>query len=249
MESNEESLKVISRNEEQGEVPWITRKKSGSPGDSLGDIPWVTEWSLQDVMSHMARNRRLKGNKTRKDCFEFIIIDQVPGQEFNILNKVTGALSLAAGDPPLKKVRESVIRSSLPREEQTPWPESAVFSGVPLALSLSPSDFVYEGRRTRALDVLDRDIGFLSRFQKRTTSLRGRRIVSKILSDMEKAGIISALKTREPSFAHPILLQATDGHEDLYIVSYFRPVIISSYACSMKILNHWNNPQILDAFA
>ncbi|KAI7969109.1 hypothetical protein EIK77_006014 [Talaromyces pinophilus] len=214
--------KVFSRNEEHEEIPWVTRKKSAAIGNNLEDVPWTIEWSFKNITSDMTWIRELKERGMKRDYFEFIIINQAPSQEFRILDEIADALSLVSGDVQLEKTMERIIRSSIPSEEQSRWLEAVNVEGQ-FSLNMNIREIHYEGNRLRAWDILDKDPRFLRSFHDKSLPPRNRRLISKILSEMEKNGIISIMKSSEPAYGHPLLLYSTDGQQDLYIFYNLKP--------------------------
>ncbi|KAJ6128667.1 hypothetical protein N7471_009884 [Penicillium samsonianum] len=217
------AAQIISCNEDQDKVPWITRKRSAIVGECLDDTPWTIEWSLQNIISDLATLRFLKERNLNEDFFQFFVIDRSSGRDFTIFDEVTDALSLLAGDLALNEVVGGFIRSYLPSDQQEQW-LSALIIEDSFSWSINPGNLLYEGNRTRAWDVLDRDPSFLSSVRKMNTTHQDRRFIHQMLSEMENIGIISVLKCFEPSFGHPLVLEGTDGHEDLYFSYYLNPL-------------------------
>lgn len=223
MEGDEwDNNKVYSRNDEHDDIPWITRKRSAAISDDLSNAPWITEMSFKNVMSDMILIATLKERGMRKNYFEFIIIDQVPVREFGILDAVADAISLVSGDVQPKKIMGTIIRSSIPMEEQSKWLE-AVETDEQFSLNMNIGDLHYEGNRVRAWDILDKNPSFLRDFYNRESPTRDRRLIHKILSEMEEKGIISRVKRREPISGRLLLLNGTDGQKDLYISYNLKP--------------------------
>lgn len=214
--------KVFSRNEEHDDVPWNTRKRAAAVGDDIDNAPWTTEWSFDNIMSDMTLIRRIKERGMRRNYFEFIIIDQAPSQEFRILDEIADAISLVGGDIRPEKTMRKIIQSSIPSEEQSNWLDSLIIEEES-SLDVNIGDPHYEGNRLRAWDILDKDPSFLRNFHDKKLPLRDRRLIHKILSEMEKNGIISHIKKSEPISGRLLLLDGTDGQKDLYISYNIKP--------------------------
>ncbi|RAO69203.1 uncharacterized protein BHQ10_005215 [Talaromyces amestolkiae] len=223
MEDDDRSTsKVFARNEQHDDIPWITRTRSAAIGDDLDNAPWTTEWSFKNIMSDITLYANLKERGMRKDYFEFIIIEQAPSQEFRILDDIADAISLISGDIRPEETMRKIIRSSFPTEKQSKLLEAVKMDGK-FPLNMNIGDLHYEGNRLRAWDILDKDPSFLRDFHDRKLVTRDRRLIYKILSEMEKKGIISRMKSNEPRSGRLLLLDGTDGQKDLYISYILKP--------------------------
>ncbi|KAJ5211313.1 hypothetical protein N7491_011133 [Penicillium cf. griseofulvum] len=78
-------------------------------------------------------------------------------------------------------------------------------------------------------------------------SLRDRRLICKILDDMEASGVISQLKEPHKAYSRPTLLDGTDGLEDLYFHYDFGP--IDENALALGPLGTSRAPDSLSRFA
>jgi hypothetical protein len=224
MESNEyDSREIVSRNDESEESPWITRIPSVEVGENLQDASWKIEWSLKDVLSDLGQIRNLKDRNMTRDYYEFILIDRNPGNMFTILDDVADALIQLAGDPPAQEIFNKAIQSSIPVNQQRQWLE-AVTLEVSSAVDLNIPNVHYKGSRVRSWSVLDNDPSFIRGFSKTKKSRSGLRITTKILAEMESHGLITLLETFQPPHTCPLVLQGTDGLEDLYFDYYLGPM-------------------------
>jgi hypothetical protein len=84
-------------------------------------------------------------------------------------------------------------------------------------------------------------------FNKKTLFPRDRRLISKILSEMEKLGIVLIMKSCEPVYGRPLLLDGTDGQKDLYISYNLKPTVDS--AILQPRLSVHRLSEYLDSFA
>ncbi|RAL05329.1 uncharacterized protein BO80DRAFT_421394 [Aspergillus ibericus CBS 121593] len=221
--NNSGSPKLFSRTVEGEENPWVTRTKSVSVGEQLDDVAWNVEWSFQNIYRDLQLIRTLRERHLDKDYTEFIIIDRHPGREFQLLYQVSDALMMLAGDPSPNDVLRDFIRATVPLDKQEKWLEGITIDD-PSSDGLSSDGICYEGNRVRAWDVMEKNADVVRSFTMKRKSIRERRLICKIVQEIEAKGLIIPLEKAGAAHCSPMLLRGTDGHEDIYFNYNFGPI-------------------------
>ncbi|RAK80775.1 uncharacterized protein BO72DRAFT_492762 [Aspergillus fijiensis CBS 313.89] len=238
--------KVVHRTDMLDDNPWVKRSRSADTHARLDQTDWSVEWSLDNirndvrfVQSHLERNMV-------KDYVEILIIDRHPGRMFSLHSLVSDALTMILHDPSEEEIMRSAIRKSIPEAEQTRWIDACSLECASTE-DRHVGDVHYEGARVRAWDVQREQRNLIRGSLEFVPSLRGRRLICKILDQMEASGIISRLTEPHKSYSRPILLHGTDGLEDLYFHYDFGPV--DENALALGPLGTATAPDSLSRFA
>ncbi|PYH97928.1 hypothetical protein BO71DRAFT_279064, partial [Aspergillus ellipticus CBS 707.79] len=206
----------IARTDEIEENPWVQRMRSAPVGHRLQDAVGAVDYSLQDICRKVQFMHFFQESNLGDDFIDIIIIDRQPGREFDILSEVTDALAMLAGDPSPQELLHRTIRTILPPNERAQYIKSHDLPNPPTISTLPLPDIHYEDNRIRSWSLADETTDLIIHQLHRKKSVRERRLIRKILTDMEYRGLITPLTRNQSVHTSPILLKGTDGHEDLY---------------------------------
>ncbi|PYH78597.1 hypothetical protein BO82DRAFT_377056 [Aspergillus uvarum CBS 121591] len=225
---------------------WVKRNRSADTHARLDQTGWSVEWSLENirndvrfVQSHLERNMV-------KDYVEILIIDRHSGRTFSLHSLVSDALTMLLHDPSEEEIMRSAVRKSIPEAEQTRWIDACSSAGASTE-DRDVGDVHYEGARVRAWDVQQEQPNLIRGALELVPSLRGRRLICKILDQMEASGVISRITEPHKTYSRPILLHGTDGLEDLYFHYDFGSV--DENALALGPLGTATAPDSLSQFA
>lgn len=200
------------------ENEWICRTRTACSQDHLADAAWEMKWSVKNILDDLSILQSFRDRMMGKDFYEFVIINRMDRPRFDIVESVTDALMQHSGTSCARDTKVHCIRHILPSGEQDDLIE-AILDGAPSAAAQSAgaprSD--YEGNRVRAWDIQENHPSILgNQTHSFGWSLVEIDVLSRILSSMEAAGVISQATKFETPKAIPKLLTAMDGHLDLY---------------------------------
>lgn len=208
----------IARPDDMG-GDWLTRSRTAPNENQLPNSRWEVDWSLEDLLRQLDLVRKLRDGVMHGDYYEFIIIRRRQGPKFDLLDCVAEALMDVSGTFNGQDVIIKAVQETFPAPSPTDdWLNELLKQNAP---AVSPFQHIprldYEGSRSRAWDVVRNqpDI-FASVKSPRKWDSRDAKVLSKILSSMEAAGVITQMTKYEPPQAAVKLLRATDGHEDVY---------------------------------
>ncbi|KAI5460827.1 hypothetical protein BGZ63DRAFT_357610 [Mariannaea sp. PMI_226] len=212
-----ETGEIVAQNEDM-DSNWITRTRTACSEDQLVDATWKVEWSLRDILNHLNYLRSYRDRMMGRDYYELIIIERLSRPRFGLLHSVAGALVQLSGDPSPQEIFVKVIRDIVPSAEQDESLNSLLDQTIPdISLSTTFPRIEYEGSRLRAWDVRRNCPDILENSNDGSSlDAREANLLSKILSSMEAAGVVSKAAKYERPQATPMLLTAMDGHEDVY---------------------------------
>lgn len=197
---------------------WITRTRTACKQSQLEAAAWEIQWSLTEILTDLQFLKSRRDRMMRRNYYEFIIIDRTNAPKFNLLDRVACVLVQLSGNLAAQDAIAMTIRQSIPLTEQEKYMQ-AILGDIRPSLIPSTTDrsLSYGDNRVRAWDIQQRYPHVLE-IQKGAHTLddRHRYVLRSILSSMEKASVITKAADWEQPQAMPIMLKATDGHDDLY---------------------------------
>ncbi|GIC88976.1 uncharacterized protein Aud_005378 [Aspergillus udagawae] len=193
--------------------------------DVLGDNLWINRSRSADTHARLEETDSCNPTKnaTVKDYAEILIIDRHPGRIFSLYSLVSDALMMLTNDPTEEEIMRSAIRKTIPEDELRQWMDACSLDGASIE-DRHVGNIHYEGTRLRAWDVQQKQPDLIRCSLNIKPSLRDRRLICKILDQMEASGVISQLKEPHKTYCRPTLLHGTDGLEDLYFHYDFGPI-------------------------
>jgi hypothetical protein len=202
---------------------WINRSRSADTHARLEETVWSVKWSFENIRNDVGFVQSYRERNMVKDYVEILIIDRHPGRIFNLYGLVSDALMMLTSDPTEEEIMRSAIRKTMPEDEQRQWMDACSSDGESIE-DRHVGNIHYEGTRIRAWDVQQKQPDVIRCSLSIKPSLRDRRLICKILDQMEASGVISQLKEPHKTYSRPTLLHGTDGLEDLYFHYDFGPI-------------------------
>ncbi|KAJ5641471.1 hypothetical protein N7490_005471 [Penicillium lividum] len=225
---------------------WINRSRSADTHARLNQTSWGVKLSIETIRHDIGLIQSYRDRNMVKDYVEILIIDRHPGRTFNLYSLVIDALMKLTNDPTKEEIMRSAIRKSIPEDEQAQWINAYSLEGAPIE-DRYVGNIHYEGTRLRAWDVQQKQPDLIRSSLNTKPSLRDRRLICKILDEMEASGVISQLKEPHKAYSRPTLLNGTDGLEDLYFRYDYGP--IDEIALALGTLGTSRAPDSLSRFA
>ncbi|KAF7177488.1 hypothetical protein CNMCM7691_005741 [Aspergillus felis] len=217
------SPKAIHQTDVLDDNLWINRSRSADTHARLDQTAWSVKWSFENIRNDVGFVQSYRERNMVKDYIEILIIDRHPGRIFSLYSLVSDALMMLTNDPTEEEIMRNAIRKSMPEDEQTQWIDACSLEGASIE-DRPVGNIHYEGTRLRAWDVQQKQPDLIRGLLNIKPSLRDRRLICKILGQMEASGVISQLKEPHKAYSRPTLLDGTDGLEDLYFHYDFGPI-------------------------
>lgn len=210
-----QSPKITHQTDVGDDNLWIKRSRSAGTHDGLDEAAWSIQWALGDISNDIRFIRSYRERNMLKDYVEVLIIDRQPGHVFSLYSVVNDVLMMLSGDPSAAEIWRSAIHKSIPEDEKARLIDNCSWESASME-DRHVSNVHYEGARLRAWDVQQKQPGLIRSSLTIKLSRRDRRLICKILSQMEASGVISQLQEYHKPYSRPTILSGTDGLEDLY---------------------------------
>ncbi|BCS28171.1 uncharacterized protein APUU_61219S [Aspergillus puulaauensis] len=210
-----QSPKITHQTDVGDDNLWIKRSRSAGTHDGLDEAAWSIQWALGDIRNDIRFIRSYRERNMLKHYVEILIIDRQPGHVFSLYSVANDVLMMLSGDPSAAEIWRSAIHKSMPEDEQAKWIDGYSWESASIE-DTHVSDLHYEGARIRAWDVQQKQPGLIRGSLAIKPSRRDRRLICKILRQMEASGVISQLQEYHKVWSRPTILYGTDGLEDLY---------------------------------
>jgi len=196
---------------------FISRNRSAMTHDDLQIVRYSTTVTLEDVKNQLRRGKTTMYDPIVVDSWQFIIIDREVGMPFQLMDIVQDALLMLCGDPSPRQVAKRVIREIIPKSVQEIFLEEMTIESSPDLRYPAPLDVQYEGNRFRCYDP---NHGIIASNQERMASEQSsrdtNRFIRRVVEDMERCGLITLSPEYERPQARPVVVQGSDGANDLY---------------------------------
>lgn len=199
--------------------PWITRSRTSATKEALSSESWNIEWSLEHILRDLRFVRNVTGRNMAEDYYEYIIIDRMTDISFEILDVVADALCKLNGDLPYSEMLGPVIRRYVPSEDQDEYLDWAAGIKAESPFIACPFTQLYLGNRIRCWDIPNAFQGTLrARMQSEAprTPILWSRLIAKVTAELDAHGAVTLVQKFEPTTTCPVLLNGSDGIEDLY---------------------------------
>ncbi|OAA59687.1 hypothetical protein SPI_05885 [Niveomyces insectorum RCEF 264] len=197
--------------------PWITRKRTARRGTALCVQPWTVCESLAHKLWPPDDPSQPCGAWTARDYYEFVLVDVVPGQPFEILSVVADALRKLQGDVSVGQVWRQAILNTVPGAEQAAY--LARFAGTTsvdaCASATSGPQQRTLGNRVRCWRHPDAVPDVLrARARRQTFTPAEARFVARVAATLEEQGAVTRLNTNPEPNMHPVVLHGGDDDDD-----------------------------------
>jgi hypothetical protein len=196
---------------------FISRHRSALGHEELQQVPYSTILTLDDVKNQLRRGKTTMYDPIVIDSWQFIIIDREVGLPFELMDIVQDALLMLLGDPSPRQMAERVIGETIPPSVQDIFLEKVQIESSPHLRYSAPLEVQYEGNRRRCHDP---DAGIIASHRDKVvpadSSRDNNRFIRRVVEDMERCGLISLAANYEPPQTRPVIVQGTDGADDVY---------------------------------
>ncbi|KAH7119679.1 hypothetical protein B0J11DRAFT_582191 [Dendryphion nanum] len=183
----------------------------------VGNNAWTNGITIEDIRNEVRMTKPHMYDPVVGDSWHFIILDREMNLPFALFDIVQDILLMLVGDPTAREIGKRVVQDVIPHSAQKTVLEEIVID-MPLEMRFpAPSEIQYEGNRLRCFDP-NRHAVFQHQSKIRSSpyARNENRFIRRVVSDLERAGLIRLAPTYEEPQTKPVIVQGTDGGQDLY---------------------------------
>ncbi|KAK3654163.1 hypothetical protein LTR56_004218 [Elasticomyces elasticus] len=205
--------RTINKNDDEPN-PWTLRTRSIADGQRSEDVPWKVEGSVEGIRSDARTLDSLRYRNMIKNYYEVFIISRAPNVDLPVLIHVEQLLAQMSRPLLVRGIVEKAIKEIFPPDTHQTYLGAISVKG-PHSDGFQLPALRYEGSRIRSWEVSGNRSFAVDLLSKPLTGDQPV-IITQVVADMERRGVIIPLTRYERPHTRPVVVQGEDGMEDLY---------------------------------